>query len=136
MPLLLLHNTLSLRLLKLNRYIISFEYSFKDGKSKMITMEQQRDESFWKECILQWYPNLHTQTYFFPPLHFNRVPYSEEKVADQTVYVPQTLDGSRQLKPSTQTVETRVNIVYYSSYNIRPMTFKRFSLPYMIGMHF
>lgn len=44
--------------------------------------------SYWLQCIHQWYPNLHTETYFLPPLHFNRVQYDRQEVGGQQVLVP------------------------------------------------
>lgn len=42
----------------------------------------------WLDHIRRWYPDLHTQTYFLPPLHFNRVQYDRESVAGNVVLVP------------------------------------------------
>ena len=43
----------------------------------------------WRQCVLDWYPHLHTCTYFLPPIKFNRVPYDVATVAGQSVLVPQ-----------------------------------------------
>lgn len=45
----------------------------------------------WLNQLDVWFPNLHTQAYFFPPLHFNKVPYKLTNIAGQSVLVPQTL---------------------------------------------
>lgn len=41
----------------------------------------------WENYIKWWYPNLHHQIYFLPPLHFNCVPYDIQLVAGQCVFV-------------------------------------------------
>lgn len=47
---------------------------------------------FWRECILNWYPDLHKQAYFVPPMFFKRVPYSRRSVAGQSVLLAQEAD--------------------------------------------
>nr|KAG5711617.1 hypothetical protein BaRGS_016799 [Batillaria attramentaria] len=42
----------------------------------------------WLHSVNDWYPDLHTRTYFVPPLHFNRVSYDVQTVAGQSVLVP------------------------------------------------
>lgn len=48
----------------------------------------------WLNQLDVWFPSLDTQAYFFPPLHFNKVPYKQTTIAAQSVLVPQTLDNT------------------------------------------
>ncbi|XP_076446982.1 uncharacterized protein LOC143284199 isoform X2 [Babylonia areolata] len=59
------------------------------------------------------YPDLESQTYFFPPVHFNRTPHDVQTVAGQTVMVrdnpsgtPQSRKRARPPPPSPQVAGT------------------------------
>nr|KAG5707767.1 hypothetical protein BaRGS_015927 [Batillaria attramentaria] len=41
-------------------------------------------QTFWRQRVGEWYPNFHSQTYFVPPLHFNRVQYDLDTIAGQS----------------------------------------------------
>ncbi|XP_076437877.1 uncharacterized protein LOC143277035 [Babylonia areolata] len=68
-------------------------------------------EDVWMPFIQDIYPNLDGQTYFLPPLHFNRVPHDVQSIAQQTVLVrdnppltqrPQRLSQRPSQPPSSQ----------------------------------
>nr|KAG5692147.1 hypothetical protein BaRGS_020695 [Batillaria attramentaria] len=40
-----------------------------------------------KQVVRSWYPCLHSQTYCVPPVYMNRVPYSRQSIAGQSVLV-------------------------------------------------
>ena len=46
------------------------------------TAQRQQTITDWCQAIRDFYPNFLTQTYFLPPLHFNRVPYIEAELPD------------------------------------------------------
>ena len=46
------------------------------------TTPPQQTTSAWCQAIRNFYPNFLTQTYFLPPLQFNRVPYIEAELPD------------------------------------------------------
>nr|KAG5700012.1 hypothetical protein BaRGS_001831 [Batillaria attramentaria] len=55
-------------------------------------------ENLWLQSVHDWYPNLHSKTYFLPPLHFNRVQYDVQTFPLVTRY------------PRSKTVMTSVNV--------------------------
>lgn len=63
--------------------------------------EANKDESApsppvdqWLQHLHEWYPRLHHQTYFLPPLPFRKVPHEEQFIANQSVLVPQEVQNA------------------------------------------
>ncbi|XP_076456663.1 uncharacterized protein LOC143290966 [Babylonia areolata] len=51
------------------------------------TQSSSAPESAWMPFVRDAFPNLHKQTYFVPPFHFNQMPFYPEVVAGETVQV-------------------------------------------------
>ena len=50
-------------------------------------MVLQRQEEEWSRIISRCYPDLPSKTYYQPPVHFNRVSYSDENFAETPVQI-------------------------------------------------
>ena len=49
------------------------------------TAQPHQTTSAWRQAIHDFYPNFLTQTYFLPPIQFNRVPYIKAELPDLSV---------------------------------------------------
>lgn len=59
----------------------------------LMKVSKSPDSAIWLHCIQQWFPRLHTETYFVPPVHFNRVPYDTQTLAGHALLVAHEAEG-------------------------------------------
>ena len=58
------------------------------NSSSVLSQEKMK---LWVSTVKEWYPSLATQTYFVPPVVFNRVPFSTRNVCGVDVKVQEPI---------------------------------------------
>ncbi|XP_025112305.1 uncharacterized protein LOC112575029 isoform X2 [Pomacea canaliculata] len=82
--------------------------------NELTSVEEQETEmeKFWLQWVENAFPDLDSRAYFFPPIHFNRVPMTTDVIAGQEVLVLQSTsgeDGQHNQQERSQSIASEIS---------------------------